>query len=70
MHPEWNLVIQVVAVRHDESQVVRNALVKAMLDGESVRSRELDSRLSFLSTTFLESDRRNGELHEYLLMTF
>src|SRR5436305_2498719 len=64
MHPERDLVVAVAAARHDESQVVEDALTETVHEGQPVRSREVDTRLPFIGAVIPERLRRNPELHE------
>ena len=57
MHAERDLVIAVAAARHDERQVVENALAETVPVGDPVRGRKIDARLTLLGAAVLEQRR-------------
>jgi hypothetical protein len=59
---ERDLIIAIVAARHDKSKVVENALAKAVHERQPVRGRKIDSRLPFFGAE-LQSYRRKPHLH-------
>src|SRR5205807_2440103 len=63
MHPERDLVITVAAAGHDIGQVVENAFIEAVHDGEPVSGGKIDPRLPFLSAALRKRLWRNPELH-------
>ena len=48
VHPERDLVVAVGAAGHDEGEVVEDALVEAVDDGDAVGGGEIDPGLPFL----------------------
>jgi len=66
VHPERNLVVAIAAAGHHEGQMIEDALVEAVHEGESMRRRQIDPRLPLLGAAFPERVRRNPELHDHL----
>jgi hypothetical protein len=48
VRPERDLVVAVAAARHDEGQVIKNALAETMYESKPVGGGQIDSCLPFV----------------------
>src|SRR6202790_4035256 len=65
VHSERDLVVAVAVARHDQGEVVEDALAEIVHVGEAMRRREIDPRLPFLGAAIVKRLWRNPELHEH-----
>jgi hypothetical protein len=62
MHAERDLIIDIVATRNGQREMVENPLAKIVPEGETVRGRKINARLPFLGAT-VQRVWRYSDLH-------